>query len=63
MTRRTLTAHRSAILTTSAFALIDAGAWTLAANLWGPGIGTATGLLVAGVLLVVLEWLTTPVTR
>lgn len=60
MTRRTLTRHRSAILTTTGFAAVDAGAWTLAANLWGAGIGAGIGLAVLGVLVVILEWLTTP---
>ncbi len=63
MTRRTLTAHRSAILTTTGFALVDAGLWTLTANLWGAGIGAGIGLAIAGVLFVVLEWLTTPGSR
>lgn len=60
MTRRSLAAQRSAILTTTGFAVFDAGVWTLAANLWSPGIGAGIGLAILGVLLVILEWLTTP---
>jgi hypothetical protein len=60
MSRRNLTRHRSAILTTTGFVAFDAGVWTVTANLWGAGIGAGIGLAVLGALFVILEWLTTP---
>lgn len=48
---------RTALLILIGFALIVAGAWTVIAELFGPTIGTGTGLALSGVALLIVEGL------
>lgn len=57
MTLRKLRMQRTATLQLSAFACIVSGLWTLAAVLFGAGVGAAVGLLAIGAALLVVEGL------
>jgi membrane-bound ClpP family serine protease len=49
--------HRAALLIIIGLALIVAGAWTVAASLFGAAVGAGVGLVLAGVALLVIEGL------
>lgn len=48
---------RTVALTLIGFALIVAGIWTVMADLFGPIIGSGTGLALSGLALLVIEGL------
>lgn len=49
--------HRTAVLTLLGLALIVAGLWTVAAALFGAAIGAGAGIVLAGLAVLLIEWL------
>lgn len=57
MSVRRLRISRTAGLTVSGLGAIVAGLWTLAATLFGAGVGAGVGLVCVGLALLVIEGL------